>query len=327
MVYNTQKNELRTRRMFRERRRESSCKLSWSQIQRLLDPDDTVCYTDGSVLDNPGRGGVGVNIEDPMFTSRWSKPLGSCVTISLAELVAIEMALDFVLTVGTVRDVFILSDSLFAVNSLNNIWKSRKYKNKINQIKSIIRSLNTFTQVHILHIPGHSHIPGNETADSLAKRAALRSPHAVLMPVDYDTIKKAIETRTTRKWQQQWSATETQLSHIMPIVPECRMRHLDQDTRSNVRAVTRLATGHWKSSAYYRWRVLGERWSGCDCGVDEETPHHILFDCPLHKESRERMLCRLEWVPQSLEELLSPWRNNSDYWIVRVFMAEIGKTE
>ena len=78
----------------------------WQEIEESIKDTDTVLYTDGSVEDNPGKGGAAVYIQHNGREYRFRRSLGGLVTISFAELTAIDMAADWLLQKGPFRRVF-----------------------------------------------------------------------------------------------------------------------------------------------------------------------------------------------------------------------------
>ena len=104
------------------------------------------------------------------------KPVSKLASILLRELVAIEIALNFIQCEAKKKrltNVKIFSDSQSAVRVLTLGWTLSSYQGTINQIKQLIDSLKQKgLEINIAWTPGHADIAGNKIADKLAKEAA-----------------------------------------------------------------------------------------------------------------------------------------------------------
>ena len=281
--------------------------LSWTQIQSRIAPSDAVVFTDGSVEDNPGRGGAAIYAEVD-FTARVAagRSLGGMVTISYAELVAIEMAVDWSISQLTLDNrftrVFILTDSKYALFVIKGRWEIRKHRRLILTIRHKMLVLRNSVDVLFYKIPAHCDIKGNERADQLAKKAMQDSTEVPVVPVDYDTAKVLIHRAATKLWEQSWSRSSTQLRSIVKRVTAGRRRHLDGCSRRTSTIITQLATGHFPVSKY-----LAEKQGcsdlPCECGLVESV-EHLLLDCECHHRARIRMLEVIQqFVPGNTDEI------------------------
>jgi ribonuclease HI len=152
------------------------------------------CYTDGSRLLKSDRGpaGSGVAIylfkhkgdQNPKLLATLSKSLGVS-TNQIAELTAIEMALDELRTIAKEKKfgydpswkVKILSDSKYAINITTSAWKA---KVNLELAASSQKKWRKWNKRHIGEskiewIKAHNGETGNEMADKLAKAAAEKS--------------------------------------------------------------------------------------------------------------------------------------------------------
>ena len=142
---------------------------------RSLNPTVTI-YTDGSASDGTTDGGAGIvcTTGDPAAptTTSTMKVKGAKLTCSFGEeATAMEHASLYILDHCSKHDtVVIATDSQSLCSSLAN--RSPESDNiRANLAK-------TEATVHIQWLPGHSNIPGNESADSAAKAATkLQGPH------------------------------------------------------------------------------------------------------------------------------------------------------
>ena len=113
-------------------------------------------------------------------------------------------------------------------------------------------------------VPAHCGIPGNETADQLAKLGAReRQPENSVSFTEKKTLVKAkLQPQTTRdaihyleRWQQV--------------------------------AIMRLRTGHCRLNAHMFRKLKLAPSPTCPCGLEDQTPEHVLQTCPLLQGLRE----------------------------------------
>ena len=133
---------------------------------KVIIPDDIVCYTDGSKFDNTGSTGAGIynyiNGEELVF------PLGKYATVYQAEIYAILLCARQ-LQEEVNQSICICSDSQGALKALNAI---RITSMLVSETVDALQVLSVHNGVRLLWVPGHCNIVGNERADQLAKQAA-----------------------------------------------------------------------------------------------------------------------------------------------------------
>lgn len=139
-------------------------------------------YTDGACRGNPGPGGFGVVIFDPVKVNEIKhvyRESSEYTTNNREELKAILYAMNYVDDFFLENPVLILSDSAYCVNILNDWifkWAQNGWKRKDNQpienldlIKELYKKVSQdFYHCQVYKIPGHSGCIGNELADALA---------------------------------------------------------------------------------------------------------------------------------------------------------------
>ena len=131
-------------------------------------PEGTiVAFTDGSCKGNPGPAGSGAFVQLPGGRKgEWARSLGRG-TNNIAELTAIEMALELLDEADIAPDapVALFSDSSYARGVLTQGWKAKANQELIRQIKAKLAERPGVT----LHwVAGHVGVAGNERADTLA---------------------------------------------------------------------------------------------------------------------------------------------------------------
>jgi ribonuclease HI len=129
-------------------------------------------FTDGSLLDS-GTCGAGFTI--PSLDIHKSYHLGKGFSIFTSELYAIYMALDCINTIGrNFFNILLCVDSKSVLSALQS-WDSKVRKDILFEIKYLIHEIRSKgTDVSFCWVPSHCGIKGNEQADKLAKRGAMR---------------------------------------------------------------------------------------------------------------------------------------------------------
>lgn len=126
-----------------------------------------VVFTDGSCRGNPGPAGSGAVVQLPDGRcGEWARALGRA-TNNVAELTAIEMALELLdeADIAPEAPVVVFSDSSYARGVLTQGWKAKANQELIRQIKA---RLAARPGVALQWVAGHVGIAGNERADALA---------------------------------------------------------------------------------------------------------------------------------------------------------------
>ncbi|GAB4569142.1 MAG: hypothetical protein Tsb0020_23160 [Haliangiales bacterium] len=131
-------------------------------------PEDAiVIYTDGACTGNPGPAGIGVVLMDGEERRELSEYLGQG-TNNIAELVAIERALEIVAEGDRQRPVVVHSDSSYSIGLLSKGWKAKANTELVARIRSL---MSGFGDVRFVKVRGHAGVPENERCDQLARDA------------------------------------------------------------------------------------------------------------------------------------------------------------
>jgi ribonuclease HI len=156
-----------------------------AELVKSLPRNSTQIWTDGSMLGSGKRGPAGAGV---MITKTGSNVpthllqyhLGEG-TNQLGEIWAIGGALETMIAdmdMGNVN-IHIFTDSEYAIKCITGGYASRTHYNIIKHIIALLRLLPR-NAVKFHHIAGHAGIPGNETADGLAKAGALHSKRELI---------------------------------------------------------------------------------------------------------------------------------------------------
>jgi ribonuclease HI len=132
-----------------------------------IPPGAIVIYTDGSCIGNPGPMGLGVVIADGGERKELKEYLGTG-TNNIAELVAIERALEAIDPADRHRAVYVHSDSSYAIGLLARGWKAKANAELVTRIRELVAE---FPDLHFVKVRGHAGIADNERCDELAREA------------------------------------------------------------------------------------------------------------------------------------------------------------
>lgn len=134
-------------------------------------------YTDGSALNNPGKGGYGVVLQSGGHYKEMSEGF-RLTTNNRMELLAVIKGLEAIKQPGA--NVTIYSDSKYVVDSISKGWvfgwQKKGFKDKKNP-DLWRRFLDIYPKhnIKMVWVKGHAAIPLNERCDVLATTAAARS--------------------------------------------------------------------------------------------------------------------------------------------------------
>ena len=132
-------------------------------------------------------------------------------------------------------------------------------------------------------VPSHAGIPGNETADFLARSATTKEPQHDLPNSDIhlsiSDIKLIIKDHCFSIWQQQYVSNFTALKYknLFPSIT-------DRNSASSP-FLFRLQTGHCKLNAHMHRIGLHSTGLCSTCSVPEDV-NHFLIICPKYEHSR-----------------------------------------
>ncbi|OQE10083.1 hypothetical protein PENFLA_c095G04406 [Penicillium flavigenum] len=203
-----------------------------------------------------------------------------------------------------VRSATILSDSMSALQAIQNPG-NKSGQQIIHAILQAVRNTETHgISIRLQWIPGHCSIPGNETADLLAKEAAIPGkthPFCSLLSRERAHIRQGIHAQWEREWKE--SKTGGHLRQIDNTLPAKYTRRLYGSLpRNRAYLLTQLRTGHcWLSIYAKAFRFRDD--DLCICG-ERESVHHVLLDCPQLRELRRELRRKVGDAFNSMSTLL-----------------------
>ena len=124
-------------------------------------------WTDGACSGNPGPMGIGVVAIDGGKRRELGEYLG-VGTNNIAELTAINRALDLAGDDLGKRPVRIYTDSSYSIGVLSKNWKAKANQELIARMR---RRLTGLHNIEFVKVSGHAGIPENERCDELARDA------------------------------------------------------------------------------------------------------------------------------------------------------------
>ena len=259
-------------------------------------PEDTAaCFTDGSKLDSGSTGAAVYFPSLPETDVETSAGLGTTASVFQAEVHAISMAANLANRYKDVlgnRDLSIYSDSQAAIKSLTKI----KLCSKV--VSSCIEELNNLSlhrRVCVTWVKAHVGTHGNEMADSLAKKAAANisfTPEPII-PVPHTSCSTAVRSwvgkGATKRWTEQRTCRHARSLFPTPVKPRGAKKLLSLDRRA-IRHVIQILSGHGNMAKYRH--TTGHMASPLcpQCGLEVETPQHLVEICPVYQNLRSKFL-------------------------------------
>jgi ribonuclease HI len=124
-------------------------------------------WTDGACSGNPGPMGIGIVALDGGKRKEHGEYLG-IGTNNIAELTAIDRALDLAGAEAETRHVRVYTDSAYSIGVLSKGWKAKANQELIARMRKRLAKL---PDIEFVKVSGHAGVPENERCDELARRA------------------------------------------------------------------------------------------------------------------------------------------------------------
>ena len=292
-------------------------KLSAQETIETYPRDWIHSYTDGSAFKATINAGYGAVIYYPNGTKEeLLYPCGSVCSNYIAEQLAIHSALThlhsrFDTNPSSITNAVIFTDSLSTLQALES---GTDASTEMIQLSWNIHSLISKFNINLVlqWIPGHAGVPGNETADKLAKRgAALPQPEK---PATYETTCQMIRSNLHEEWMNSWATGTTgrpMYAHMNKPKHKDPIKKLKREDQT---IIFRLRTRHVPLNSHLK-RIHVKNTATCPlCGHPDETVEHHLFDCVALKELRERFLPPNANLHKCLYDTSDQMRKTSSYF-------------
>ena len=248
-----------------------------------VSPDAVVIYTDGSrTQEEVGSGIVIYKAGGKIQIMEEALHLANYNTVFQAEVVAIKSAAEWLLeNPNDSAEIHLYSDSQAALKALLSCTMSSKLVISTAQALDL---LGRTKQVKLHWVKAHVGLPGNERADTLAKRGALNPDSVKVNPPakPRSLLRKTIQNLIDEEWSKIWTNRKDcrQTKLWFPTINKNLSSQLFRLNRQQFSKYVQLITGHnfLKRHSF----LLGESQDKeCRlCLEDEETSSHIIADCP-----------------------------------------------
>ena len=226
-------------------------------------------YTDGSKSD---EGVAAASFCSKVSKEGFSKSLSQDGSVYTAELTALVLALKMVYK-SKHRRFLICSDSLSALQAISG--RNMNHPQLLEFFTAYTALKSNGFDIVLAWVPGHVGIPGNEKADSLARKASKHKRSNQTLP--HTDLKPKVNAYIKHLRQEEWdSQTENKLFNIRPKLSEPLPSA--GSNRKEESVLCRLHAGH----CYFTHAFLlkGEAPPKCErCRVITSVKH-VLVDCP-----------------------------------------------
>jgi len=261
---------------------------------------DASYFTDASV--KPNGSGMAIFDECTNYTSVYS--MGTTATIKQLEITAISYCATTIIENGIQGNLAIFTDSLAAIKALECCEiNSKVVLDCFNNLQTVALT----NRLKIVWIRAHSNIRGNDLADARAKEAANGSPIGPepFLPIDYSRARDAVGKWLTNRCRLTWQGVFG-CEHTKKFLVNYNLKFTKQVlnlSKSNLRTVTGLITGHAKVN--YHLRKMGIRDDpDCRlCGRDVETAAHLICECDVLADIRLAKMGKITILPNEVDNV------------------------
>ncbi|BFZ21928.1 hypothetical protein BsWGS_24967 [Bradybaena similaris] len=147
-------------------------------------------------------------------------------------------------------------------------------------------------------IPGHSDLLGNERADKLAKAGAAAQQRD--RPCSMRTVQQILRNNTREDWLNRWAQGTTGRAVFKEMPKPKTNDTINGLCRKNQSLIFQFRTGHARVNGHLN-HINPQHEPLCrHCSHPYETTNHLLFECPVLSEARQKLLQQSPTVVNSL---------------------------
>ncbi|KAH6924248.1 hypothetical protein HPB50_014188 [Hyalomma asiaticum] len=238
-------------------------RLTRDGARRLARAPGLHVYTDGSYSDRAAGAAFVVLGPGDRVAATGRYRVERATSAYCAEVTAMIEALHYIRDRYVTADVRVYTDCLSLLHALS---RDQTADGRVYEIKTALRDIAARAKIWLYHVPGHSGVFGNELADFLASRAAVRGQtrYTLLTP---RAIRAALGHQERLRWARDWTenSSDTYLFRWVPRVSEVPAWFPPN------RALVTLLTGHGRFVGYFH-RFNLSRDPHCACGQDFSKP-------------------------------------------------------
>jgi ribonuclease HI len=186
------------------------------------------------------------------------------------------------------ENIVIFTDSLSSLQAMEN-WNYAS-TSEVTQVLNITQKIKYENEIDIIFqwIPGHTNLPGNETADSLAKEAC--SKNQPDLETSLHSAKTLIKEFGQKRWVDEWAQGKTGRFMQHFIKKPTKLGQQKFLNRKEESKIFQLRTGHCMLNKHLS-RIRKDHDPACrHCLVEEETINHHLLQCPKLTNIRKELL-------------------------------------
>ncbi|KYN22473.1 hypothetical protein ALC57_05124, partial [Trachymyrmex cornetzi] len=219
--------------------------------------------------------------------------------------------------------ITIFSDSKSAIEAICNC-KHYQRNYIIYLIKQAVLSMaKAQISVTLYWVPSHEGIPGNETADCIAKNAATNGVLANFkIPFEdfFCEATKAADLRFNNYLKTRAQTKGTVHFERYPLTSKKTWFHEYSLTREEITIINRLRSNHYNlNESLHRVNIIDS--PDCTCGPIRQTINHVIFECPLFEHKALPLRRYLSQDTSSPPVDIFPFLSKPPLKLIRLLLA------